>query len=74
MPSLGGAELLILLAIVLLFFGAKRLPEMGRSLGRGVTEFKEGLTTKKEPEEEEEEEHPEAIEDIEEKERAKTRG
>jgi sec-independent protein translocase protein TatA len=62
------------LAIVLLFFGAKRLPGLGRSLGRGAKEFNEELTTKKEPEKNEEE-HPEAIEDIEhQKERAKTRG
>jgi sec-independent protein translocase protein TatA len=71
LPSLGGAELLILLAIVVLFFGAKRLPEMGRSLGRGITEFKEALNTKREPEKNEEEHPPEAIE---EKEHARTRG
>lgn len=38
-----GGELIVLLFIVLLIFGAKRLPEMGRSLGRGVREFKEGV-------------------------------
>ena len=43
-------HLLILLLIVLLLFGAKRLPEMGRSLGRGIQEFKEGLNTKETPE------------------------
>jgi sec-independent protein translocase protein TatA len=42
-PSLGGAELLILLAIVLLFFGAKRVPQLGRSLGSGVRQFRQGL-------------------------------
>lgn len=62
-------HLLILLVIILLLFGAKRLPEMGRSLGRGIREFKEGLNTKEEPKKTEEK-HPEAIE--EEKERAKT--
>jgi sec-independent protein translocase protein TatA len=35
-------ELLILLAIVLLFFGAKRVPELGRSLGKGIREFRKG--------------------------------
>jgi sec-independent protein translocase protein TatA len=38
--SLGGAELLIALIILLLFFGAKRLPELGRSFGIGVKELR----------------------------------
>ena len=67
MPSVGGGELVIILVIVLVLFGAKRLPEMGRGLGRGIKEFKEGLAAKDEPEKSDEE-HPEAIED---KERAK---
>lgn len=37
-------HLLILLVVVLLVFGAKRLPEMGRSLGKGMREFKDGIT------------------------------
>ena len=37
-------ELLILLVVLLLVFGAKRLPEMGRSLGRGMREFKDSIT------------------------------
>jgi sec-independent protein translocase protein TatA len=37
-------HLLILLAVLLLIFGAKRLPEMGRSLGTGLRGFKESLT------------------------------
>jgi sec-independent protein translocase protein TatA len=36
---MGGMELLILLAIILMFFGAKRIPELARSLGRGKREF-----------------------------------
>ena len=39
-------HLLIILLIILLLFGAKRLPEMGRSLGQGIQEFKEGLGNK----------------------------
>ncbi len=42
-PQLGGLELLILLAVILLFFGAKRLPQLGRSLGRGIRELREGF-------------------------------
>jgi sec-independent protein translocase protein TatA len=34
----------IVLAVVLLIFGAKRLPEMGRSLGGGFRQFKKGIT------------------------------
>ena len=39
---MGGMELLIILVIILLFFGAKRIPELGRSLGRGKREFRRG--------------------------------
>jgi sec-independent protein translocase protein TatA len=41
---IGVPELLILLLVVLIFFGPKRLPEMGRSLGKGLREFKESVT------------------------------
>jgi sec-independent protein translocase protein TatA len=45
MPGwIGLPELLILLVVVLLVFGPKRLPEMGRSLGKGMREFKESVT------------------------------
>jgi sec-independent protein translocase protein TatA len=45
MPGwIGFPELLILLVVVLLVFGPKRLPEMGRSLGRGMREFKDSIT------------------------------
>jgi sec-independent protein translocase protein TatA len=37
-------EILILLLIVLLVFGPKRLPEMGRSLGKGMREFKDSIS------------------------------
>jgi sec-independent protein translocase protein TatA len=64
-------HLLILLVIVLLLFGAKRLPELGHSLGRGIQEFKEGLNTKETPEEQQQHE---AVEGEEKKERAKRQG
>jgi sec-independent protein translocase protein TatA len=47
MPGwIGMPELLILLLVVLLVFGPKKLPEMGRSLGRGMREFKTSVTGK----------------------------
>ena len=45
-------HLLILLLIVLLVFGAKRVPELARGLGQGIQEFKKGLNTKEEPQKE----------------------
>jgi sec-independent protein translocase protein TatA len=41
--GIGPVELLIVLFIVLLLFGAKKVPEMGRGLGSGLREFKEGV-------------------------------
>jgi sec-independent protein translocase protein TatA len=41
------AELAILLVIILLLFGAKRLPEIGRSLGSGMREFKDSISGKR---------------------------
>ena len=40
MPNIGPLELILILVVVLLLFGAKRLPELGRSLGKGINEFK----------------------------------
>lgn len=44
--NLGIWEILLLLLVLLLVFGPKRLPEMGRSLGRGMREFKDSVTGK----------------------------
>jgi sec-independent protein translocase protein TatA len=52
MPNIGLPEILIVLAIALIVFGPKRLPEMGRSLGRGIREFKDSITGKDDEEEE----------------------
>ena len=44
--SIGWQGLVIILIVLLLVFGPKRLPEMGRSLGRGMREFKDSVTGK----------------------------
>ncbi len=44
MPNVGPWEILLLLLLALLLFGAKRLPEIGRSMGRGMREFKESIS------------------------------
>lgn len=41
-PTLGPTELIIALVVILLLFGAKRIPELARGLGSGVREFKAG--------------------------------
>jgi sec-independent protein translocase protein TatA len=46
MPEIGITGLIIVLVVALLIFGPKRLPEMGRSLGRGMREFKDSVTGK----------------------------
>ena len=51
MGEIGWPQLLIVLVIVLVIFGAKRLPEVARSLGTGVREFKDSVTGKDEPDE-----------------------
>lgn len=42
--NLGFGEILVILVIVLLLFGAKRIPEIAGSLGKGITEFKRNLS------------------------------
>jgi sec-independent protein translocase protein TatA len=42
----GPLEIVIVLVIVLVIFGPKRLPDLGRSLGRGMREFKDSVTGK----------------------------
>jgi len=41
--SFGGQEIVYILVIVLLLFGAKRLPELARSLGQGIKEFRKSV-------------------------------
>ncbi len=44
MGDIGPSEILLLLLVALLLFGGKRLPEIGRSLGSGMREFKDSLS------------------------------
>ncbi len=53
-------EILLVLMLALLIFGPKKLPEMGRSLGRGMREFKESISGKERPEDD----LPAATEDV----------
>ena len=46
MPNIGPLEIAIVLVIVLIIFGPKRLPELGRSMGRGIREFRSSVTGK----------------------------
>ena len=47
MFNLGTGELLIIFLVILLLFGAKRLPELARGLGKGINEFKDAVETGK---------------------------
>ncbi len=44
MPNVGPWEIVLLLLLALLLFGAKRLPEIGRSVGQGMREFKDSVS------------------------------
>jgi len=58
MFGIGGMELAAILVIALIVFGPKRLPEMGRSLGKGIREFKDSVTGHDEEDEPREIERP----------------
>ncbi len=45
MPNIGPMELIVVLAIALMVLGPKRLPQAGKSLGRGIREFKGAITS-----------------------------
>ncbi len=44
MPNIGPLEIAIVLVIVLIVFGPKRLPELGKSMGRGIREFRGSMS------------------------------
>jgi sec-independent protein translocase protein TatA len=41
--NLGAGEIILILLVVLLLFGAKKIPELARGIGKGMSEFKKGL-------------------------------
>jgi len=49
MFGIGMPELILVLVICLLVFGASKLPEIGRNLGKGIKEFKKGMKDDNEP-------------------------
>lgn len=53
MPNLGPGEIILIAALVFLLFGARKLPEFARSLGKAKGEFKKGLEEGRESEQEE---------------------
>jgi len=56
MPGIGIPELIIVLVILLVIFGPKRLPGLGRSLGSGMREFKDSISGKTRDDEEDDDE------------------
>jgi sec-independent protein translocase protein TatA len=64
MPNISAPELIVILIIALLVLGPQRLPQVARSLGKGMREFREALSREggeDEHEDEEEEEKPEEL-------------
>jgi sec-independent protein translocase protein TatA len=43
LENVGGGELLVILLVVFIFFGPKRLPEVGKNLGKGIREFRSAM-------------------------------
>ena len=50
MPSLGVPELVIIFLIIIVLFGASRLPQIGKGIGEGIRNFKKGMKEGEEPE------------------------
>ena len=57
--SIGPTEILLILLIIVIIFGAKRLPELGRAMGEGIKNFKRSLSSKEEKKETEKTEEKE---------------
>jgi len=43
LENVGGTEILVILAIIFIFFGPKKMPEIGKSLGKAIREFKNAM-------------------------------
>jgi sec-independent protein translocase protein TatA len=41
--NVGGGELLVILLVILIFFGPKKMPELGKNLGKGIREFRKDI-------------------------------
>lgn len=41
--NIGGTELLVVMFVIFIFFGPKKLPELGKNLGKGIREFKSAM-------------------------------
>ena len=54
MPNVGPMELIVVLAIALIVLGPKKLPEVGRSVGKGMREFKDAISGDKDHDEDDE--------------------
>ena len=66
MPGwIGVPELIVLLLVLLLIFGPKRLPEMGRSLGKGMREFKDSISSSGKDRDDDDRELPRASDTVE---------
>jgi len=59
MPNIGPLELVVILIIALLVLGPKRLPDAGRSIGKGIREFKNALTMSSDDDEDDDDEERE---------------
>jgi sec-independent protein translocase protein TatA len=55
---IGPQELILIFLIVIVIFGARRLPELGKSLGEGIKNFKKSVTKESDDEEKKEQEEP----------------
>ena len=54
--SFGGTEILLILGVIILFFGARKIPELARGIGQGISEFRK-VSDKIDNEHEEEQNH-----------------
>jgi sec-independent protein translocase protein TatA len=58
MPNIGPMELIVVLVIALVVLGPKRLPEAGKSLGRGIREFKDSISGDRHADDDQRDERP----------------